>query len=326
MSSTNHWKLGLFVVTGIGLSLGTLALLGAKQFEREVNEFHVFFDEPVDGLTIGSDVRFRGISIGLVRGITVAPDRQHVHVRTEIFVDTLERLGLRERGGIPTDPKLLNESGLRAQLERNALTGMAVINANYFDPNRYPGKEFSFPTPPFTLLTAPSSFKGLIADVAVTLEKLPDLLDNMDSLVSRIDRSLSELEIPKIASSVRSAADRFRTAIDTLEPEQLSADVRKTLEEARRTLRTYDGLAREVGQEVKRADVANLGATTREALESVENAGDAMTSLMNDARGELRELQSAVHAFRDLVRMLERDPGALIHGKTPARARREAGK
>ena len=34
-TATNHWKLGLFVLLAVGVTLGTLFWLGARRFRRE---------------------------------------------------------------------------------------------------------------------------------------------------------------------------------------------------------------------------------------------------------------------------------------------------
>ena len=51
---TNEWKLGLFVVSGLGLAFASLVWLGANQLERDSFESVVFFDESVDGSAVHS--------------------------------------------------------------------------------------------------------------------------------------------------------------------------------------------------------------------------------------------------------------------------------
>src|SRR5207253_949676 len=44
-TATNHWKLGLFVVLGVGVMLGALFWLGARRFRRESFAAVSYFDE-----------------------------------------------------------------------------------------------------------------------------------------------------------------------------------------------------------------------------------------------------------------------------------------
>ena len=69
---TNHWKLGLFLTAGFFSLVGALGWFGATRLEREAMEAHYFFDQDVNGLEIGSPVKFRGVTIGKVTTIRAA--------------------------------------------------------------------------------------------------------------------------------------------------------------------------------------------------------------------------------------------------------------
>lgn len=86
---TNHWKLGLFVVVGFVLVLSTGAVLGARSLRKEVVRYVSYFDESVQGLETGSPIKFRGVTIGNVGWIDVAPDHRHVEVTSELGVAEL---------------------------------------------------------------------------------------------------------------------------------------------------------------------------------------------------------------------------------------------
>jgi len=58
--TTNHWKLGLFVVVGMGLALATVFWLGLRRLNRDAIPIVTYFDESVQGLDVGSPVKFRG--------------------------------------------------------------------------------------------------------------------------------------------------------------------------------------------------------------------------------------------------------------------------
>src|SRR5205807_5729109 len=94
-TATNHWKLGLFVLLAVGTMLGALFWLGARRFRRESFRAVSYFDESVQGLDVGSPVKFRGVTVGTVADITIAPDHRHVQVTSNIYVDALVRLSLR---------------------------------------------------------------------------------------------------------------------------------------------------------------------------------------------------------------------------------------
>src|SRR5438128_11245595 len=94
-TATNHWKLGLFVLLAVGVMLGTIFWLGARRFRRESFPAISYFDESVQGLDVGSPVKFRGVIVGTVSHITIAPDHHHVQVTADMYVDAPARLRLR---------------------------------------------------------------------------------------------------------------------------------------------------------------------------------------------------------------------------------------
>src|SRR5689334_10123462 len=93
---TNHWKLGLFVVVGFIIMLSTVAWLGARSLRKETSRYVSYFDESVQGLEIGSPIKFRGVTIGSVAKIAIAQDHRHVEVTSELGKDELRRLGLND--------------------------------------------------------------------------------------------------------------------------------------------------------------------------------------------------------------------------------------
>ena len=91
---TNHWKLGLFVVASVVLALATVVFLGARSLRKDTVPFVTYFDESVQGLEVGSPVKFRGVVIGTVSHINIAPDRRHVETVSDVESEALTRLGL----------------------------------------------------------------------------------------------------------------------------------------------------------------------------------------------------------------------------------------
>src|SRR5439155_24240345 len=129
-TATNHWKLGLFVLLAVGVTLGTLFWLGARRFQRDSFPAISYFDESVQGLDVGSPVKFRGVTIGTVSDITIAPDHRHVQVTSDIYLDALAHLGLRvpkkNTGEEFIDPNL------RVQLVSAGITGVRFLQTDFF--------------------------------------------------------------------------------------------------------------------------------------------------------------------------------------------------
>ncbi|MFT7487032.1 MAG: hypothetical protein ACI9F9_002891, partial [Candidatus Paceibacteria bacterium] len=134
-SNTNRWKLGLFVTVGVGLSIGSLMWLGISQLQRRTTPAYFYFSESVNGLEVGAPVEFLGVELGRVEEIFPAPDRRHIEVRAGIYVDTLEAWGiLPSRYLNPSADRPAVSDDIRGQLVRGALTSVAFIELDIYDP------------------------------------------------------------------------------------------------------------------------------------------------------------------------------------------------
>ncbi|WP_319780429.1 MlaD family protein [Maridesulfovibrio sp.] len=69
---SNPFRLGLFIIIGMLLFVSVLAILGAgKIFERSV-KMETYLNESVNGLEVGSPIKFRGVKIGTVSHIVLS--------------------------------------------------------------------------------------------------------------------------------------------------------------------------------------------------------------------------------------------------------------
>src|ERR1700745_1404558 len=162
-TATNHWKLGLFVLLGIVAMLGTLFWLGARRFHRESFPAVSYFGESPQGLDVGSPVKFRGVTVGPVADITIAPDHRHVQVTSDIYVDALQRLGLGDHA--PRKGEEFINPLLRMQLVSAGIPGVRFLQTDFFHPGRNPPPTLPFETPWNYVPSAPSTLKS-VSDTA----------------------------------------------------------------------------------------------------------------------------------------------------------------
>ena len=156
-TATNHWKLGLFVVAALATMVAVTFWIGAQRFERESFQAISYFDESVQGLDVGSPVKWRGVTVGTVSDLTVAPDGRHVQVTSDIFVDALTRLGLE----VPQQGQAFIHPNLRVQLASVGITGIRFLQTDFFDPERHPPPPLPFEPPWNYVPSTPSTLKSV---------------------------------------------------------------------------------------------------------------------------------------------------------------------
>lgn len=319
----NHWKLGLFVVAGFVMALSAVALLGARSMHKDVGLYVSYFDESVQGLEVGSPIKFRGVTIGTVSGIQVAPDHRHVEVESALGVKELARLGLDvAKGPVRSDVprKLEMTADLRLQLASAGLTGVKFLQLDFFDVALYPPPELPFLVPENYIPTAPSMIKNLEDSLTRMIGHLTEISDQTASIMGEIEvivREVNEREIPgRIADALArmngllAAAQMKVTQVDS---QGLSRSAKKTLDD--------------VSAAAGRLDVI-LARIDRDdgLLTSVERASGAIGDTLRDADGlggQLAETMVSVRAsarsIRKFVEALEQDPDMLLKGRSPER-------
>jgi phospholipid/cholesterol/gamma-HCH transport system substrate-binding protein len=240
---TNRWKLGLFVILGTGLALAALVVFGASRWNERTVSYVAFFDESVQGLDVGSPVKFRGVTIGLVAAIEVAPDHRHVRVALELSVEQLDRLSL----GSLRNPNsgFAAKSKLRVQLAQTGITGVKFILVDFFDGT--PPLPLPFPTPRNTIPATPSTMKNLEDSLVRAANQFPDIATALLGTVTKLNGFLDSVEkerLPARASSTLANADsamgELQAQIKALRAGELSAYAAKDLALLEQTLKGVD--------------------------------------------------------------------------------------
>src|SRR5262249_4921654 len=138
MESARYFKIGLFVIAAIVLAVIGVVVLGGGVFFEKTNLIETYIDESVQGLDVGSPMRFRGVLVGKGEQIPLTspeykPRRRYVLVRAGISSDIFQ-FPLSD----PASPVFLTEieRGLRVRLAPQGLTGTAYLEADYLDPTQ----------------------------------------------------------------------------------------------------------------------------------------------------------------------------------------------
>ncbi|MEZ5979838.1 MAG: MlaD family protein [Planctomycetota bacterium] len=350
IAQNENWKVGLFVVGVITIGVVGLAALGARGLSRETIPLVAYFDESIDGVSVGTPVKFRGVDVGEVKKVAFAPDRRHVQVDIAAFVEDLGALGLGGAESIVGASLELEEEGIRLRIVRSALTGFTYLEADVFDPESRPIQELPFEKPYNYVPTEPSTLKTLEQDLSATLQQMPNLIRNVSRVVNEISAAIDELDVAQNSARLDSVLTRADEKLATLDVEALNALVRDvgSLVDAidrdalaRATERgadAADGFARVAAKLEEQSEhldgvledtrsaakaferevtEADLGATA----EALRRGAGALETLAADgsrtaerALPALRELERALANVAALASRLERDPASIVFG------------
>ena len=203
-----NFRLGLFVTGGIVLFLAILFFLGMSDLFTNKAVLRTSFTESVQGLTVGSPVKYRGVPIGTVKRIAIRVADKLVQVDMEIQRDLFADRGSSMQVFQHFVEKDLQQ-GLRCRLE---------YDFDYFVP---PGS--TLPPVPASLKqdsaiyipSVPSAFKDILSAVGTSLDRIAHI--RFEEISDGLERSLSELSQLLSDPALRSAIARINDAAENLE-------------------------------------------------------------------------------------------------------------
>jgi phospholipid/cholesterol/gamma-HCH transport system substrate-binding protein len=279
MNKLSYYKIGLFAISAIVLAIVGVIVLGAGALFQRTALVETYIEESVQGLDIGSPMKFRGVLVGKVEEITLTSAvydtrRRYVLVRAGI-TSNLFQFPLAD----PADPTFRTEveRGFRVRLAAQGLTGVAYLEADYLDPERNPPLEIDWqPRYPYI----PSARSRIV-----------QLSDSVESILQNFE----QLDIPRLMTSVDRSLAAITKVAEGTDLGKVGAQAYILLTEVRETNRQLKNLI--ASPELKSA-VTDAAAATAGARQIIERAEKPLGQLLAD-------LPRAVESFERLAERLD---------------------
>lgn len=323
-------KVGLLVVSAVVMLLLTVTWLGTGELWEEKISCTTYFSESVIGLEEGSIVRYRGIPFGRISRISIAPDGEHIALHFEVHIKNLD---------LETVATLKNlqrvdwsKNGLRMRISSQGFTGIKFLEGDIVDPREYPKEKLSFPVPSNYIPSAPSAFTNIERSAVRIIAQIEEsdikgIAANLKAVLASLDGMINEARGKMDA--VANLLEASRASIQSIEREvaPLAAAAKETMADSRQTLKSFEKLAGTAEETLRQMqlpetmkNVNALLARVGEATDRMASAADAMSGTMQDLRGDLRsplvEMERTLQSLRVFINYMERNPAALIHGRT----------
>lgn len=287
---------GLFVLAlGTALIAGVL-WLGAGGPGRSYQLYVVYMTESVAGLSRDGAVKYRGVDVGRIRDIGLAPGNPE-----------LVRLLLEIEAGTPVKQDTI------ATLETQGLTGLAHINllggsqaAAALDTT--PGEEHP------VIPSRPSVWGRLD-------RSLGELVDNLIEGSERLNALLSEENLERLAQLLRDVGRLVEVLADGSDTLTVAVDeLAAAMHQVREASADLPGLvgqlnASALALEKMANEIATTGVHVRRAV-AARNADlqQFTAATLPEAALMVQELRLAAENFRRMSESLQRDPGLLLRG------------
>jgi len=308
-SKVKFAAVGAFVIVlTIAMIGGALWLSSGKYYRKAYDTYETYMTESVAGLSLNAPVRYRGVDVGRVRTIMLAPGNVE-QVRLTLDIER----------GTPVKEDTL------ATLRTQGLTGIAFVelSAGHRDSPALRAR----PGEPYPVIASvPSLIEHLESATPVLLANLKRMTDNLNALLDDPNRRAVGETLANLAVLTRTLAERSSAIDATL------GNAARTLDNATRVTaelpllvqrfeRTADALERMAGE------VAGAGASARGVLDGARSTLDGSRSDLTQFTGmtlpEVRELVAELRGLtatmRRVVEEVERNPGMLLQGPRPVK-------
>ena len=254
MSKLGYFKIGLFVISAILIGISGVIALGLGSIFQKKNLAETYIEESVQGLDVGSPVKFRGVSIGKVEQITLTSveyltRHRYVLVRFDI-APNIFGFPVGDQSNKALEDEL--QYGFRVRLAAQGLTGVAYIEANYLDPTRnLPLKIDWRPKYPY-------------------IPSAPSRITQLSESVERILHNFEDLNIPQLTASVEKSLTAMTKLAEGANLEQIGRQANTLLSEIRDTNRQLRVLVHAPELKSALADAAAAAGTARKLIENAE--------------------------------------------------------
>jgi paraquat-inducible protein B len=324
----NPTLIGAFVFGAIVIAVGAVIFFGSANLFAKKQLFETYFNQSVNGLGIGSNVKYKGVTVGKVTKVQLKfqgnGEAPVVRVLYEINTDNLlNKYGLTIDLGDRKLHEKAVESGFRAKMDFESLiSGQLFIALDFYKDATPPqlhleaNNENVLEIPPQTsdieailanLTKAIGNigsvdFASLAAELQGVLKSAHDSIEAMhlDQLGPSLDKAASSIsnlangeEVKSALASVRTSFDQLTTTLKSLNP--AVGDLKPTLEQARAALTNLQKSTAELNQVLK------PDSTLRYQLDS-----------------SLSGINAAAGAIQQLADFLQRHPNSLLFGRKPA--------
>ena len=324
-------RLSAFLLVGAGLVAAALLWVGGTIVLQKRSHYVVRFEDDVSGLENSAQVKYRGLRVGRVDRIRLAPDDPRVIEVT-----------------LSLDPDVPLYEGVKAQLAMSGLTGMRTVNLVGGDP-RGTALEEGAQIPPDL------SFIGQIVDQATTVaarineiadhvrnwtsnenrQRFESILVSLDNVLRTVDKTLQHNEAPlsRTLASVGKASEAL-TELSAESTETLRAvrgDLVATIHAVRRPLEQIDpnalnttivaargamvSLERRLSAEETGVAIKNFGVAMTEVASILQEADVAVRASRENFTATMASIREAAEDLREFSRILAQDPSVLVRGR-----------
>ncbi len=324
-SQRTKFAVGLFVACGFGIAILAIIWLGMSHFLEKGKSYVTFFNESVQGLDKDSQVKFRGVAVGRVKSIGVAPDSKLIQV-----VFSLE-----------TGQSISKD--IVAQLKSVGITGIMYVELDLRkkdEPDRSP--TVNFPAIHEIVPSRPSEISQIMQGIADVLTQvrsvdLPGISTKVKSTLDNINQTISDANVKGISKNIESSFEQVNRILDErrwdkimVSVEEASGSLNTVIKKAGRSLNRVEntfarveGIITEKENAIKsaiedfRLAMKNANIFLEKGSSLVSGTDESLSQLKRHLLVVAQNMEMASENLNRLSELLVDQPAQMIFGEPP---------
>ena len=294
----NFAMVGAFVlVLSAGLIGGVLWFSSGKSYRTVYDVYRTYMKESVSGLNLNAPVRYRGVEVGRVQKIALAPEN----------VEQVQLTLAIERG---TPVKMDTVAVLQTQ----GLTGLAFVeltggSRDSLALQKQAGEEYP------VIEAAPSLIRRLDFAITSLLTNLNKTSENVNALLDADNRRAVKKTLADIETLSNTLAARSKLIDSSLadaahamkNTARLTDELTQLVPHVRRSADAFERMSNQLG---------HAGASASSALDSTRRFTDETLPEIQQLVTQLRDMTGSLQRISD---QLEQNPSVLLYGKPAAK-------
>jgi paraquat-inducible protein B len=304
----NPLYVGSFVVSSVLVFVLLLAIFSSSTLFVPTVRFYVFFDTSLNGLDIGTAVKFKGVRIGSVEDINIIYDSDIDKACASVLlkIDATSLRTMKNRRASNKDYREFYAEqisrGLAAKLSLDSVvTGKSFVALDYYprDDERY--------------------FKDIDG---LKYQQMPSMRTDFDEFIANIDsivKNVMQVDFGEISDNFNAFLADLRNAIRGMDLRRVGTSFSESCENLSKFLRNgaLENVFRKIGGVVDKFDARFDG-----VVDEISGAFANIRKMFNDSspfveylRANLLQLERMLRSLRELLDFLERNPNAILTGK-----------
>lgn len=337
------------MLVAVALIVIGIAILGSGSLFRQTEQAETYVNESVQGLDVGSPVKFRGVQIGRVTDIGFIGSKYEVDRSSDLSRLVLVRFDIFPRtfgasvGALGREVQGMIQRGLRVRLAQQGLTGTEYIEADFLPADLYPPLPITWEPNALYIPSAPSRLSQFTegaeevmrnlrrTDIAKLIDEATILVEDLRGTSQALHQFFDETALAQMRQDLGDSFANLKRLSETA-----TTAGTETLEGLRDTVARLDEVTRIIQEATAGNRLPSIVANSQAASDNLRKATNDLPQTMAMLRGAIQRLDSILvggqgdlastldnlHVATDNLRQLsetaKRYPSQILFGGPPA--------